>query len=180
MATTAQIEANRRNSARSTGPTSSSGKKRARMNSYKNGSRSRTIMPGLPHEDPDRIQQRTEQYLDELQPRDAAELDLVHQMARLSLAVERAERMEIAHMADRVNQATKQQLIDPTAEQQKLVRELGRKLLYIAAAEDVKVARVPRAATTPRRSSMISKPPQWDAAGCSIGGRSTVPCSTAT
>ena len=83
------------------------GKQVSRLNSYKNGSRSRTLMPGLPHENPDRIQQCTEQYLDELQPRDAAEFDLVHQMARLSLAVERAERMEISHMAERVNQATK-------------------------------------------------------------------------
>ena len=119
------------------------GKQVSRLNSYKNGSRSRTLMPGLPHENPDRIQQCTEQYLDELQPRDAAEFDLVHQMARLSLAVERAERMEISHMAERVNQATKERLEEPTAEQRKVVRELGRKLLYIAAAEDVKVDRVP-------------------------------------
>ena len=90
MASTAQIEANRRNATRSTGPKSTNGEQITRLNSYKNGNRSRTIMPGLPHEDPDRIQQRTEQYLDELQPRDAAELDLVHQMAQLSLAVERA------------------------------------------------------------------------------------------
>ncbi len=143
MATAAQIEANRRNAARSTGPTSDQGKARSRLNAYRNGSRSRIIMPGLPHENPERIQQRTEQYLDDLQPRDSMELDLVHQMARLSLAVERAERMEIAHMADRVNQATKQRLEEPTAEQRKQVRELGRKLLYIAAAEDIKVDRVP-------------------------------------
>ncbi len=70
-------------------------------------------MPGLPDEDPDRIQQCTEQYLDDMQPRDAAELDLVHQMARLSLAVERAERMEIAHMTERVNQATKKRSKSP-------------------------------------------------------------------
>lgn len=143
MATAAQIEANRRNAAHSTGPTSDQGKARSRLNAYRNGSRSRIIMPGLPHENPERIQQRTEQYLDDLQPRDSMELDLVHQMARLSLAVERAERMEIAHMADRVNQATKQRLEEPTAEQRKQVRELGRKLLYIAAAEDIKVDRVP-------------------------------------
>ena len=144
MATTAQIEANRRNSAalywtdvhrRHETCTDELLQERQPQ--------PHLSMPGLPHEDPDRIQQRTEQYLDELQPRDATELDLVHQMARLSLAVEHAERMEIAHMADRVNQATKERLEEPTAEQRKVVRELGRKLLYIAAAEDVKVDRVP-------------------------------------
>ena len=180
MATTAQIEANRRNAQRSTEPRSTNGKQVSRLNSYKNCSRSRTIMPGLPHEDPDRIQQCTEQYLDELQPRDAAELDLVHQMARLSLTVERAERMEIAHMTERVNQATKERLKAPTAEQRKVVRDLGRKLLYIAAAEDVKVDRVPHRGDDLRRSSMTSKPPPWAAAGCWTGGRSTVLCSTAT
>ena len=137
------------------------------MNPYKNGRRSRTIMSGLPHENPDRIQQCTEQYLDELQPRDAAELDLVHQMARLSLAVERAERMEIAHMTERVNQATKEPLEEPAVEQRKVVGEGGG-------------VRVPPRGDDPRRSSMTSKPLPWAAAGCWSGGRSTAPCSTAT
>ena len=179
MATTAQIEANRRNSQHSTGPRTPQGKARSSHNAFTNGNRSCTILAGLPHEDLDKIQERTVQSLEDLQPRDATELDLIHQMARLSLAIERGDRMEIALMASRVDQAAKQRLMDETAEQRKKVRELGRKLIYIAAAEDVKVERTPPAMTIPRSSSRTWKPVPKAAAGCWSGGRYTAPCSTA-
>jgi len=48
MATAAQIEANRRNAQRSTGPKSDEGKDRVRRNALKHGMAARTVMPVLP------------------------------------------------------------------------------------------------------------------------------------
>ncbi|MGB2610780.1 MAG: hypothetical protein WBC80_17530, partial [Isosphaeraceae bacterium] len=48
MATAAQIEANRRNAQRSTGPKTDEGKDRVRRNAFKHGMTARTIMPVLP------------------------------------------------------------------------------------------------------------------------------------
>jgi hypothetical protein len=105
--------------------------------------RSRVIPEGLPHENPDLVTQRIEQYLDDLQSRDSMELDLVHQMARLSRATEWADRLEIAHMADHIKQATKARLEETHPETRGQLRNLGRKLLSIASAGVFKVDRVP-------------------------------------
>ncbi len=51
MATAAQIEANRLNAQKSTGPKTVGGKTRARFNALKHGMTARTIMPVLPQED---------------------------------------------------------------------------------------------------------------------------------
>ena len=62
MATTAQIEANRRNSKLSTGPKTDQGKLEiARLNSYRHGQNTRTIMPVLPQEDPGELEERIRQ-----------------------------------------------------------------------------------------------------------------------
>ena len=58
MATTTQIEANRKNSTRSTGPRTAQGKSRARLNSYQHGLAARTIMPVLPQEDARELEER--------------------------------------------------------------------------------------------------------------------------
>jgi hypothetical protein len=113
-----------------------------RLNANEHGARSRVIPEGLLHENPDRTQ-RTEQYLDDLQSRDAMEPDIVHQMARLSRATERADRLEIAHMADHVDQATKARLEESHPKTRGQLRVLGRKQLSIAATEDVKLDRLP-------------------------------------
>ena len=47
MASAAQIEANRRNSMKSTGPRTEAGKMRVRLNPYKHGARARTLPPVL-------------------------------------------------------------------------------------------------------------------------------------
>src|SRR3954451_8068521 len=60
MATDAQIAANRKNAARSTGPKTEEGKARARCNALKHGERARVVgaMPVLPHEDPRELERR--------------------------------------------------------------------------------------------------------------------------
>jgi len=55
-------------------------------------------MPGLTHEDPDQLRQKTLRLINDLQPSNEAERDQVRQAARLTLAIERADRFEIAYM----------------------------------------------------------------------------------
>jgi hypothetical protein len=126
--------ANRRNAQRSTGPKTAQGKARARCNAYKHGMSARSIMRVLPHEDPAELERRTLEYLGDMQPRNAIERDLVRQAARLSYQIERAERLETAHLAARVRESAQSKEI--SARQLRQVRELGRKLLYIVAPED--------------------------------------------
>ncbi len=133
MATAAQIQANRRNAERSTGPKTMKGKMRVRENALKHGNYAATVVPGLTHEDPNEIRDRIARYIDDWQPATDAELDLVCQAARLSLTIERAERMEVAHMAGRIQTAACERLQEVHPRRLEEVQELGRRLLYIAA-----------------------------------------------
>ncbi len=83
MATPEQIEANRRNSTRSTGPKSAKGKATARLNSYKHGLTARTIMPVLPQEDAAELEERIQQTIAAMQARTRMEQDLVERGAAL-------------------------------------------------------------------------------------------------
>ena len=56
MAIAAQIEANRLNAQRSTGPKTERGKARARRNAITHGMTARIIMPVLPQEDPKELE----------------------------------------------------------------------------------------------------------------------------
>jgi hypothetical protein len=128
MASAADDEANRRNAQRSTGPRTDQGKARARLNALKHGKTART---DLPQEDSKELKERTQQWLSDMQPRNAGEHDLVCQAARLSWEIERAERIETAHLARQVSAALTQ-TEQASARRRKKVRELGRKLLPIA------------------------------------------------
>ena len=150
MATAAQILANTRNAARSTGPRTVKGKSIVRGNALKHGRDALTLVPGLEHEDAKEVKQRVARYLDDWQPRTDAELDLVCQAARLSLAIERAERMEIAHMEGRIRAATKDRSQEVQPRRLEEVQELGRRLLYIAALDEIKVPRKPLWSDDPR------------------------------
>ncbi len=57
----------------------------------------RTIMPVLPQEDSRQLEERTQEWVSDVQPQNAIERELVNQTARLSLAIERGERIETAH-----------------------------------------------------------------------------------
>ena len=97
MATAAQIEANRLNAQRSTGPKTDEGKARVRRNAVKHGMTARTIMPVLPQEDPKELEARTQQAITAMKPRNPLELDLVCRAVRLSGELDRAERVGTAH-----------------------------------------------------------------------------------
>ena len=127
MASAAQLAANIKNAARSTGPTSPEGKRRVRLNALKHGMNARAVVPFSLREDPVLLEERTWEWESDLCPRNAMEDNLVRQAARLSLAIERGELIEAQMLAEwRVRE----------------VREQGRRLLYIAAPEEVKVRRM--------------------------------------
>ena len=62
-------------------------------------------MPGLTSEDPDQLREKTLRLINDLQPSNQAELDPAVQAARLTLAMERADRFEMAHMNQRIRAA---------------------------------------------------------------------------
>ena len=133
VATAAQIQANRRNAQRSTGPKTDEGKARVRRNAFKHGMTARTIMPVLPQEDPKELEDRTQQAITAMKPRNPLELDLVCRAVRLAGELDRAERVATAHLAHRVRMATRSGTDTVSAEELKKVHDLGSKLFFQAA-----------------------------------------------
>ena len=150
MASAAQIEANRRNAQKSSGPKTEKGKARVRCNALKHGMTAVTTMPGLTHEDPDQLREKTLRLINDLQPSNEAELDQVCQAARLTLAIERADRFEMAHMNQRIREAARERVQEVNPRLLEEIQELGRRLLYISAAEEVKFPRQPLWSDDPR------------------------------
>ena len=66
MATQAQIDANKRNAAKSTGPKTEAGKARAKLNALKDGSHARTVNPVLPQENAAELERRINQWIIDL------------------------------------------------------------------------------------------------------------------
>ena len=133
MATAAQIEANRRNAQKSTGPKTDEGKARVWRNAFKPGMTARTIMPVLPQEDPKELEDRTQQAITAMKPRNPLELDLVRCAVRLSGEIDRAERVGTAHLAHRVRMDARSGTDTVSAEELSKVHDLGSKLFFQAA-----------------------------------------------
>ncbi|MGA2704210.1 MAG: hypothetical protein ABSH35_24325 [Isosphaeraceae bacterium] len=132
MATAAQIEANRLNARKSTGPKTERGKARAKLNAVTHGMSARTIMPVLPQEDPKEVEDKTQQAITAMKPRNPLEHDLVCRAVRLSGELDRAERVATAHLAHRVRMATRSGPETVSACELKEVHELGSKLFFQA------------------------------------------------
>jgi hypothetical protein len=109
MASTYQIEINRRNAAQSTGPRNPEGKERSRLNALRHGATSRLLV--LPGENPQDLDQLRAALIDSFQPEDSVEATLVEravecwhflgrslraQQARLEQQMRQAERLEQA------------------------------------------------------------------------------------
>ena len=105
MASQRQIEANRRNALKSTGPKTQNGKDKARLNALRHGLSARTVVPVLPHEDPRALAGRIQSWTEDWQPQNEQEAELVCLAARLSWQIDRAERFETAHLSHRVRKA---------------------------------------------------------------------------
>ncbi|MDG3008109.1 hypothetical protein [Paludisphaera mucosa] len=127
MATEAQIQANRANAKKSTGPRTDAGKARSRLNALKHGFRARRVDPVLPQEDAGELQARIQEWLDDYKPTNAVERDLVVRGAKIAWSLDRAERHETALLSRRVRQA----LLHSRARGTAKACGLGRKLLYL-------------------------------------------------
>ena len=86
----AQLEANRKNALRSTGPKTLEGKARSRANALKHGLCANVVVP----EDAEMIQTRATAWFHTLKPQNELQDWLVDQISIYSLRIDRAERME--------------------------------------------------------------------------------------
>jgi hypothetical protein len=130
MATAAQIEANRRNSKRSTGPVTQSGKNRSKLNALVHGCRAEILV--LPTEDPDLFEDRSRTWRLSLKPRNPAEEYMVNRMASLAWKGERIDRAQMAQLNKRVHHAG----VDAAATELEQVISLGSRLLRAKAETD--------------------------------------------
>jgi hypothetical protein len=128
MASQAQIDANKRNAEKSCGPKTEAGKARARLNALKDGTHAKIVSPVLPHENPIELDERINQWINDLNPQNDVERELVTRAAKLAQQLDRAERCETARLAHRVSKAQ----LKATAQRMKEVGELGRRLLFNA------------------------------------------------
>lgn len=96
MATQRQLEANRRNAQRSTGPTSDLGKSVARFNALKTGLTASTAV--LPHEDPNSYTSLRDSFVAAYRPDNAVEASLVEVIVNSYWRLLRAGRAEAAAM----------------------------------------------------------------------------------
>ena len=98
-----QLEANRRNAQKCTGPKTTAGKKRSRLNAVKHGLTAQ--IPVLPGEDPAQFHARVDGYKTDLQPRGTLENDLVEQMAQQAWQIDRALTADAARLTIKIQTA---------------------------------------------------------------------------
>lgn len=103
MASDKQIQANRANARRSTGPTSTEGKDCARFNALKHGLTARTVV--LPGEDPAVLDARVADWKADLKPAGPFEDYLVERAAHFSWVLDRSDRTLAVRIADQVRKA---------------------------------------------------------------------------
>jgi hypothetical protein len=103
----ARIDANRRNSARSTGPRTARGRERSKYNALKHGMRARTDV--LPTEDPAEFEERLAEILRDAAPRNVFEYLLARQIARATWQQDRAVRVQTARISRLIEEAARRE-----------------------------------------------------------------------
>jgi len=88
MTSLSQIEANRRNALKSTGPKTENGKQQSRRNALKHGLTAETVIEPL--EDPEEYRAFEEAIVSEYAPQTPVEQELVHRLASLLWRLRRA------------------------------------------------------------------------------------------
>ena len=101
MASLKQLEANRRNALKSTGPRTPEGKKISCLNALKHGVYSHNVV--LPYEDHQAWEIHFNNFVDAARPSDAIEAALTRQLASIEWRMQRFDRMEAAHLLFRFN-----------------------------------------------------------------------------
>jgi hypothetical protein len=124
MASEKQIEANRRNSLKSSGPKTAEGKARVRLNAIKHGLTAATVV--LPGEDPAVLEARVEAWKDDIRPAGALEDYLVERAAHASWQLDRADRTIAARLAASMRRGS----IDRAADEAEEVADLARRLFW--------------------------------------------------
>ena len=94
MASIRQVNANRQNAKKSTGPRTPQGKRRVSQNALKHGLCARDVV--IPGEDPAEFDRLRDGFVDTLQPQDEVELALVRQMVSAEWHMRRIDRIEAA------------------------------------------------------------------------------------
>src|SRR3984957_4285275 len=102
-ASEAQIAANRRNSALSTGPKTDEGKARSRRNALKHGLTGEGV--ALPDEDAAEVASRFQELQEELLPSGISSRLLLRRFAYMSVRLERCERLDTAVYSKRIRHA---------------------------------------------------------------------------
>jgi len=105
MASNKQIEANRANARKSTGPRSQRGKARSRLNSRKYGLTAKTLI--IVGESADDFEQLRAALMDEFDPQSALGCELVERLAGILYRLRRVPFFEAAIMATRHHEAEK-------------------------------------------------------------------------
>ena len=98
---------NRANSMHSTGPRTEAGKQRSSQNALRHGLTAQTAV--LPNEDPEAYQRHVQQFLDEYQPANSTETQLVHEIANTAWRLNRIPFLE----ADLLSQDPNPQTLIP-------------------------------------------------------------------
>ena len=122
MTTEAQIEANRRNSRKSTGPKTDEGKNRSKLNALDHGCRANILV--LPTEDFGAYQQEVDSWRLSWQPRNPVEEFLVERVVSLSWLAKRIDRAQTARLTSRIHRGD----VDGADRDQESAIELGQKL----------------------------------------------------
>src|SRR6476619_7019897 len=98
MTTPAKIAANIENAKKSTGPRSTLGKERSRMNAFRHGLTAETL---LPDEDAEAFRERQQGWVQGLGPRDPVELAMAERSFYYSWQVDRVVRTQWARLSVR-------------------------------------------------------------------------------
>ena len=106
MASQKQLEANRANSSRSTGPKSSAGKGRSRLNALKHGLTAETLVIG--GEDPKRFEELRQQLMRQHDPATPMEAELVERLTGILWRLRRVPFFEASILAARQVEVGKQ------------------------------------------------------------------------
>jgi hypothetical protein len=126
MATAAQIEANRQNARKSTGPRTEEGKNRSRLNALDHGCRANLMV--LPTEVFGEYENELKAWKLSFQPRNPAEEFLVERLVSLGRQQKRIDRAQTARLTQRIYHGE----IEEADSEQEQVLELGQKLFQDA------------------------------------------------
>ena len=120
MTSQAKIEANRRNSLKSTGPNTPEGRSKSSMNALKHGMRSKRL--AFLREDSFAFENRRQKWMASADPDDDAGEFLVHQYVCLSFELDQVERAHLEHFTSLIENSDESEL--------DAVHDLGKRLLF--------------------------------------------------